>query len=47
MQIVLIILQCYENDDYFYYPYHFGDTWQSFETDMFNLVNAKVLDLMF
>ena len=46
MQIVLIILQCYEND-YFYYPYYCGDTWQSFETDMFNLVNAKVLHLMF
>ena len=45
--MVLIILQCYENNYYFYYPYYCEDMWQSFETDMFNLVNAKVLYLMF
>ena len=43
MQFVLIILQCCENNYYFYYPYYCGDTCQSFETDMFNLV----LHLMF
>ena len=31
MQIVLIILQYYENDYYFYYPYYCEDTWQSIE----------------